>query len=107
MQLKKNTGLMAVLVATGDMAVTQVKAVMVDLEDPFESRFPKSTLISLFYVVLQSILAEEGAHRGIQGLEASLFNVILPRSLSKINFSIRYWRKGWGRRLDVHIQRTR
>ena len=39
--------LMAVLVATGEMAVTQVKVVMVDLEDPFVFLFPKPTLTYL------------------------------------------------------------
>ena len=46
MQLKAITALMALLVATEEMVVTQVKVVMVDLEDPFESLFPKPTLIS-------------------------------------------------------------
>ena len=97
MQLQKKKLLMAVLVATGEMAVTQVKVVMVDLEDPFVFLFPKPTLISLCSMVPPSILEEEGVDRGNQGLEASLFNFILTRSLSEINFSIRYWRKGRGR----------
>ena len=46
MQLKAITALMALLVATEEMVVTQVKALMVDLEEPFESLFPKMTLIS-------------------------------------------------------------
>ena len=46
MQLKVIRVLMALLVVTEEMAVTQVKAVMVDLEEQFESLFPKPTLIS-------------------------------------------------------------
>jgi hypothetical protein len=90
---------MAVLVVTEEMAVTRVKAVMVDLKEPFESLLPKPTLISLCSVVPSSILAEKGVQQGNHGSEASLFRVILPRPLSEINFSIRLWRKGWGRRL--------
>jgi hypothetical protein len=73
---------MAVLVATEEMAVTQVKAVMVPLEETFESLFPKPTLISFGFVteVLSTILAEEGVRQGAQGLEASLFVVILLTS---------------------------
>jgi hypothetical protein len=105
MQLVTVAVLMAILVATEEMAVTQVKAVMVDLEEPFESLFPKPTLISLrsVTVVPLIILAEEGVQQGYQGSEASLFRVILLRPLSKINFSIRRWRKGWGRRLVIHV----
>ena len=51
MQLIRAMVLMAVLVVTEEMAVTQVKAVMVDLEEPFKSLLPKLTLISLFSVV--------------------------------------------------------
>ena len=54
------TVLMVALVATEEMAVTQVKAVMVDLEEPFECLFPKPTLISLCSMVPPTILAEEG-----------------------------------------------
>jgi len=78
MQLDTVTVLMAVMVATEEMAVTQVQAVMVDREEPFESLFPKPTLISLRSVaVVPSIfLPEEGVLRGNQGSEASLFRVI-------------------------------
>ena len=93
---------MAVLVVMEEMAETQVKAVMVDLEEPFESLLPKPTRISLCSVVPLRILAEEGVQQGHQGPEASLFGVILPRPLSEINFS-RPWRKGWGRRLVIHV----
>jgi hypothetical protein len=96
---------MAILVATEEMAVTQVKAVMVDMEEPFESLLPKPTLISLSSVVVlpSIILVEEGVQQGNQGSEASLFRVILPRPLSEINFSIRHRRKGWGRRRLIHV----
>jgi hypothetical protein len=62
MQLDSARVLMAVLVATEEMAVMQVKAVMVDLEEPFEFLFPKPTLIFFGSVteVLSIILAEEG-----------------------------------------------
>ena len=62
MQLNTDAVLMAVLVATEEMAVMQVKAVMVDLEEPFESLLPKPTLISLssVAVVPSIILVEEG-----------------------------------------------
>jgi hypothetical protein len=105
MQLVTVSVLMAVLVATEEMAVTQVKAVMVDLEEPFESLFPKPTLISLrsVTVVLSIILAEEGVQQGNQGSEASLFRFILLRPLSEINFSNRHWRNGWERRLVIHV----
>ena len=79
MQLKSLEVLMAVLVVTEEMAVTQVKAVMADLEEPFESLLPKPTLISLCSVAPSSILAEKGVQQGNQGWEASLFRVILPR----------------------------
>jgi hypothetical protein len=60
MQLDSARALMAVLVATEEMGVMQVKAAMVDLEEPFESLFPKPTLISFGSVteVLSIILAE-------------------------------------------------
>jgi hypothetical protein len=103
MQLDSVMALMAVLVVTEEMAVTQVKAVMVDVEEPFESLLPEPTLISLCSVVPPSILVEEEVQQGFQGLKASLFRVILPRPLSEINFSIRLWRKWWGRRLVIHV----
>ena len=103
MQLNTDMVLMAVLVAMEEMAVTQVKAVMVDLEEPFESLFPKTTLISSCSVVPSIILAEEGVQQGNQESEVSLFRVILLRPLSKINFSIRQWRKGRGRWLVIHV----
>jgi hypothetical protein len=89
MQLDTVTVLMAVLVVTEEMAVTQVMAVMVDLEEPFKSLLPKPTLISLCSVVPSSILSEGGVQQGHQGLEVNLFRVILPRPLSEINFPIR------------------
>ena len=58
MQLNTDTVLMAVLVATEEMAVTQLKVVMLDLEEPFESLFPKPTLIFLCSVVPSIVLAE-------------------------------------------------
>jgi len=105
MQLDTVAVLMAVMVAPEEMAVTQVRAVMVDLEEPFESLFPKPTLISLrsVRVVQLIILAERGVQQGNQGAEASLFRVILPRPLSEINFFIRLWRKRWARRLVIHV----
>ena len=60
MQLDTVQVLMAVLVVMEEMAVTQVKAVMVDLEEPFEYLLPTPTLISLCSVVPSSILVEEG-----------------------------------------------
>jgi hypothetical protein len=89
---------MAVLVVMEEMAATQVEAVMLDLEEPFESLFPKPTRISLCSVVPPSILAEQGVQQGNQGEEVSLFSVISPCPLSIISFSNRQWRKGWGRR---------
>jgi len=105
MQLYTAAVLMAVLVAMEEMAVTQVEVAMLDLEEPFESLFPKPTLIFLFLcsVVPSIVLAEAGVQQGNQGSEASLFRVILPHPLSEINFSISYWRKGWARRLVIHI----
>ena len=47
MQLDTKRVLMAVVVVTEEMAVTRVKVVMVDLEEPFESLLSKPTLISL------------------------------------------------------------
>jgi hypothetical protein len=94
---------MAVPVVTEDMAVTQVKAVMVDLEEEFESLFPKPTLISLCSVVPPNILAEKGVQQGNRGKEVSLFRAILPRPLSEINFSIRKLEEGWGRRLIAYV----
>ena len=47
MQLKTKMALMVVEVVTEEMAVTQVEAVMVDMEEKFDSLFPKPTLISL------------------------------------------------------------
>ena len=75
MQPVPATVLMAVLVATEEMEVTQVKADTVDLEEPFESLFPKPTLISFGSAteVLSIILAEEGVWQGGQALEASFF----------------------------------
>ena len=105
MQLQKKKLLMAVLVATGEMAVTQVKVVMVDLEDPFVFLFPKPTLISLCSMVPTRILPEEGVQQGDQGSEASFFRIILSFPLSEINFSIRQWRKRWERWLVVHVVR--
>jgi hypothetical protein len=52
MQLHTVTVPMAVLVATEEMAVTQVQAVMLDLEEPFKSLFPKPILISLLSVAV-------------------------------------------------------
>ena len=91
MQMQTVKVLMAVLVATEEMAATQVQAATVDLEEPFESLFPKPTLISLrsVTVVPSSILTEEGIQQGHQGSEASVFRVILPCTLSEINFSLR------------------
>ena len=105
MQLGTGTVLMVVLVVMEEMAVTQVKEVMVDLEEQFESLFPKLTLISLssVAVVPSNILEEEGVQQGNQGSEASLFRVILLHHLSEIKFSIRHWRKWWGRRLVIHV----
>ena len=97
--------LMVVLVVTEEMAVTQVKAVMVDLEEPFESLLPRTTLISLCSVVPSIILVEEGVQQGHQVSEVSLFRVILPHPLSEINFSIRQWRKRWGRWFVLHVGR--
>jgi hypothetical protein len=101
MQLYTKRVLMAVQVATEEMAVTQVEAVMVDLEELFESLFTKPTLISLCSLVPSIILPEKGQEQGYQGWEVSLFRIILPHLLSEINFSIRRWRKGWGRRLLI------
>ena len=81
MQLAPVMELMAVVVVTEEMAVMQVKAVMVDLEEPFEFLLQKPTLISLCSVVPSIILVEEGVQQGNQGPEASLFKVILPRPL--------------------------
>ena len=81
---------MAVLVVT--MAV--IKAVVLDLVEPFEFLLPKTTLIPF--------CSEEGVQQGHQGSEASPFRVILP-PLSEINSSIRHWRKGWERRLVTHV----
>jgi len=105
MQLVAETVLMAALVATEEMVVTPVKAVMVDPEEQFKSLFPKPTLISLrsVTVVPSIILAEEGVQRGFQGMEASLFRIILLRLLSEINFSVRLWRTWWERRLVIHV----
>ena len=82
MQLETRRVLMAEKVVTEEMAVTQVKAVMVDLEEPFKSMFPKPTLISFGFVteVLSIILAEKRVRQGGQGLEASHFIVILLMS---------------------------
>ena len=87
MQQDTVTVLMVVLAAREEMVVTQVKAVMVEMEETFESPFPKPTLISLCSMVQPRILAEKGVYQGIAGSQASLFSVILPR-LSKINFSL-------------------
>ena len=76
MQLDTAVVLMAVVVVTEEMAVTQVKAVMVDQEETFESLLPKPTLISLCSVVPSIVLVEEGVQQGYQGSEASLFRVI-------------------------------
>jgi hypothetical protein len=103
MQLNTDMVLMVVLVEMEEMAVTQVKAVMLDPEEPFESLFPKPTLISLCSVVPSIVLAEEGVQQGNQGSEVSLFRVILLHPPSKINFSIRQWRKGRGRWLVIHV----
>ena len=97
MQLNTPQVVMVVLVAEEEMAVTQVVAVMVDLEDPFEFLFPKPTLISLCSMVPPTILPEEAVQQVNQGSEASLFRIILPSPLSEINFSIRQWRKRWAR----------
>ena len=51
MQSVSKSQLMSVMVVTEEMAVTQVKALMVDLEEPFKSLLPKPTLISLCSVV--------------------------------------------------------
>ena len=51
MQLFPMEVMMAVMVVTEEMAVTQVQAVMVDVEEGFESVLPKPTLISLCSVV--------------------------------------------------------
>lgn len=96
------TVLMAVMVVTEDMAVTQVKAVMVELEEQFESLFPMPTLIFFFSVVQPNILVEKGVLQGNWGKEVTLFRAILPRCLSEINFSTRFWRNGWGRGLVTH-----
>ena len=74
--------LMAVMVVTEDMAVTQVKAVMVELEEEFESLFPIPTLIFFFSVVQPNILVEKGVQQGNWGKEVSLFRAILLRLLS-------------------------
>ena len=105
MQLNTLGVLMAVLVATEEMAVTQVKAVMAGLEDLFESLFPKPTPISLCSMVPTRILPEEGVQQGDQGSEASFFRIILSFPLSEINSSIRQWRKRWERWLVVHVVR--
>jgi hypothetical protein len=102
MQLNTNPVLMEILVATEELAVTQVKAVMVEMEEPFKSLFLKPTLISLCSLVPPNVPAEGGVQQGNQGSEVSLFRVILPRPLSEMIFSIRHWRKGWGRRLAIH-----
>jgi hypothetical protein len=75
MQLDTVRVLMAVLVATEETAVTQVQAVMVDLEEPFESLFPKPTLISLHSVTVIPLIiaAEEEVQQENQESEASLF----------------------------------
>ena len=73
MQLDTVKVLMAVLVVLEEMAVTQGKAVMVVLEELFESLLPKPILISSCSVVQSNILAEEGVQQGNQGSEASLF----------------------------------
>ena len=101
MQLKTNLVLMANLVAMEELAVTQVKAVTVAVEEPFKSLFSKPTLISSSSLVPPIVRAEGGVQQGNQGPEASLFRVILPCPLSEINCSIRRWRKGWGRRLAI------
>jgi hypothetical protein len=103
MQLDAEKVPMAVVVVTEEMAVTRVKVVMVEMEESFKSLLPKPTLISLCSVVPPSILAEEGVQQGNQGKEASLFRVFLPHPMSEINFSIRHWRKGWERRLGIHV----
>ena len=51
MQMVSKSQLMSVMVVTEEMAVTQVKALMVDLEEPFKSLLPKPILISLCSVV--------------------------------------------------------
>ena len=105
MQLDTVMVLMVELVVPEEMAVTQVQAVMVDLEEPFESLFPKPILISLrsVTVVPSIIMVEEGVQQEHQEEEASLLRVILSRPLSEINFSIRPWRKRWARRLVIHV----
>ena len=95
MQLVPVKVLMAIMVVTEEMAATQVKAVMVDLEEGFKSLLTKLTLISLCSVVNSTILAEEGVQQGYQGSEVSFFRVILPRPLSEINLSIRLCRTRW------------
>ena len=109
MQLDTVTVPMAVLVATEEMAVMQVQAVMLDLVEPFEFLFPKSTLISLRSVtaVPSIFLPEEGVQKENQGSEASFFRIILPRPLSEINLSIRRRRKGWRRRLAILEYKSR
>ena len=102
MQINTNPVLMANLVAKEELAATQVQAVMVEMEEPSKSLLSMPTPISLCSLVPLIVLAEGGAQQGNQGSEASLFRVILPRHLSEINFSIRHWRKGWGRRLAIH-----
>jgi len=104
MQLVTVTVLMAILVATEEMAATQVKAVMLDVEELFESLFPKPIHISLSSVVVvpSVILAEREVQQGNQESEASLFRVILLRPLSEIHFSIRHWRMWWERQLVIH-----
>jgi len=46
MQLYPDAVLMAILVAREELAVTQVKAEMVEMEEPFKSLFSRPTLIS-------------------------------------------------------------
>jgi len=60
MQLNTNAVLMAILVAREELAVTQVMAVMVEMEEPFKSLFSKPTLISLSSLVPPIVRAEEG-----------------------------------------------
>ena len=83
MQLLTRRLLMAVLVATEEMVVTQVKVVTVDLEEPFKFLSPKPTLISFGSAteVLSNILPEEGLQQGGQGLEASHFVILLMSSV--------------------------
>ena len=105
MQLVTVMVVMAVLVVMEEMAATQVQAVTLDVEEPFESLFRKLILISLSSVamVLSVILVGEGVQQGNQGSEASLFRVILLRLLSEINCFIRHGGIRRVRRLVIYL----